>query len=306
MPEVLLNEPIAVSGIKLLREAGFQVFERPAGVSLPELLQKNPQLVAVQAIVARAGKLTIADLKLFPELKIIARHGVGVDNLPLDYLKNRRIQLTYTPGINARSVAELTITLILSLLHRLPLSIATQQRQVGSLLTGKTIGLIGYGRIAQEVEELLQPFNVEILVWNHRPKKIKFGRQVTIDELLKQSQIVSLHIPATSQTNQFFSAKLLMKMRSDAILINTARGLLIKTDDLYDALCQGQLAGAAVDVFLAGTRHSLNDFQKLPNFLATPHIGAETQEILTASACQCAEEIKRFFVGKSALSPYWR
>lgn len=306
LPTVLLNEPIATSGVELLRQAGFQVFERPAGTSLLTLLQRIPQLAATQAIVARAGKLTIADLKRFPELKIIARHGVGVDNLPLDYLKKRQIQLTYTPGINARSVAELTMTLILSLLHQLPLSIATQQRQIGSLLTGKTVGLIGYGSIAQEVEKLLQPFRVEILVWNHRPKKVKFGKQVTIAELVKQSQIISLHIPSTPQTKQFFSAKLLTKMRSEAILINTARGSLIKTDDLYDALFQGQLAGAAVDVFSAGPRHSLNDFQKLPNFIATPHIGAETQEILTASACQCAEEIKRFFAGQPALNPYWQ
>lgn len=305
MPGVLLNEPIAANGIELLQQAGFDVFLRPTGADLTQMVRKSLPAVQIQAIIVRAGVLTANDLKLFPNLKIIARHGVGMDNLPLDYLKERQIRLTYTPGINSRSVAELTLALMLAGLHRLPESIKSQTRQTGFLLTGKTVGLVGYGKIAQQVEKLLQPFEVNLLVWNHRPKKIATGRQVELDELLAKSQIVSLHIPATSQTEKMFDQKLLAKMRADCFLVNTARGSLIDSDALYQALATKQLAGVAMDVFTAGQKYQLADFMKLPNLIVTPHIGAETQEILSASAKQCATEIIRFFNGQPLLQPYW-
>jgi D-3-phosphoglycerate dehydrogenase len=305
LPGVLLNEPISANGIEMLQQAGFDVFLRPAGADLAQMVHKSLPARQIQAIIVRAGVLTATDLKLFPNLKIIARHGVGMDNLPLAYLKSQQICLTYTPGINARSVAELTLALMLAGLHRLPENIRLQTRQTGILLTGKTVGLVGYGRIAQQVEKLLQPFDVNLLVWNHRPKKLAAGQQVELNELLTKSQIISLHIPATSETKKMFDQKQLAKMRSDAFLVNTARGSLIDSDALYQALVNKRLAGAVVDVFTAGQKYQLADFKKLPNFIVTPHIGAETQEILSASSKQCATEIIRFFNGQALLQSYW-
>lgn len=301
---IILTEPIAANGRALLEKSQLTVYQKPVNLSWQQWLTKRPELRIAVGLIIRASQLTEHDLEQLPALKIIARHGVGVDNLPLPAIQKRGIRLTYTPGINAQSVAELTLALMLMSLRRLPETIAEQQRLTGSMLSGKTVGLIGYGTIAQTVEKLLQPFAVKILVWNHRPKKIRYGKQVTLEQLLQQSSIISLHMPALPETRGFLNQERLKLLSSQAILINTARGTLIDSDALYQQLKNQQLKGAAVDVWSAGERYGLADFQKLANFIITPHIGAQTAETLAALAQQCASEVLRCLRGEKAIKLY--
>jgi D-3-phosphoglycerate dehydrogenase len=301
---LILTEPIANNGVTLLEKAGMIVQQKPIALSWQQWLANQPELQQAEGLIIRASRLTKADLQHLPNLQVIARHGVGLDNLPLAEIKQRKIRLTFTPGINAQSVAELTLALMLMSLHRLPENIAVQQRLTGSMLSGKTVGLIGYGKIAQSVEKLLQPFTTNILVWNHRPKKIRYGKQVSLEQLLQQADVVSLHLPALPETQCFLNQERLQQLSKSAVLINTARGTLVDSDALYQQLLQKRFAGAAVDVWTKKHQYSLADFQKLPNFIITPHIGAETTETLAASAQRCAEEILRYFKQQPALQPY--
>ncbi|MCP0887063.1 lactate dehydrogenase [Ligilactobacillus sp. WILCCON 0076] len=303
MPIIYIVDPMNDIGIEVLKKQGYHIFIRPAGMSIAAT-QKLVDFSKVYALIIRATKLTTANLTAFTNLKIIARHGVGVDNLPLAAIKEANIRLTYTPGLNASSVAELTLTFCLSLLKQFPVN-QLGAFPDGELLQNKTIGLLGYGKIAQRFSELLKPFNVNLLVYNHRPKDLLYGKQTTLSEIAAAADIVSLHIPATTETREIISEDFFHKMKSTAYLINTARGALVNSDSLYLALRDGQIAGAALDVLDAGSTYSLTDFQKLSNIILTPHIGASSIEVLKESSLRCADEILRYAAGKEAIKSYF-
>ncbi|KRM95127.1 lactate dehydrogenase related dehydrogenase [Liquorilactobacillus aquaticus DSM 21051] len=303
MKIIYIVEPIEESGINLLRKAGYSVYVRPQTLSIEES-RSQIDFQQVVGMIIRASDLTASELSLFKNLAIISRHGVGVDNLPLDTIKKRNICLTYTPGLNADSVAELTLLLVLNLLRKIPVNKVSSTFPVGSSLENKKVGLIGYGNIAQKFSSYLTPFNNKLLVYNHRPKKLSYGKQVSLTYLLAESDIVSLHIPSNKDTRGLIGEKELKGMKKTAFLINTARGSIVDSDALYEALINKKIAGAAVDVLDVGQRHVLNDFIKLDNFIATPHIGANTNETLKLSSLRCAKEILLFFNGQKPIKPY--
>ncbi|KRM91955.1 NAD(P)-dependent oxidoreductase [Liquorilactobacillus cacaonum] len=303
MKIVYVVDPIADDGIKLLEENNFTVFQKNKELSIPASLALcNPNEVI--ALIIRATKITPAELELFPNLKIIARHGVGVDNLPLEYIKSRQIRLTYTPGLNATSVAELSLTLILNLLKKIPVNHADKFFD-GTLLTGKTIGLIGYGKIAQKLSQILKPFDINLLVYNHRQKNLEYGKQVALAQIASESDIISLHIPATNETNNLINSDFLKKMKTSALLINTARGSLIDTDALYLALSAQSIGGAALDVLDSGVKHPIAEVCTLPNVIVTPHIGASSIEVLQQSSIRCAKEILLYEEGNTPIQSFF-
>ncbi|EJE97301.1 lactate dehydrogenase related dehydrogenase [Liquorilactobacillus mali KCTC 3596 = DSM 20444] len=303
MQLVYVVDPIADDGIILLKEKGFDVFCLPKSKSVAESLESIVP-AKVTAIIIRATKITPSELESFPNLKIIARHGVGIDNLPLDYIKKNKIRLTYTPGLNAMSVAELALTLMLDLLKKIPVN-RKDNFYDGELLAGKTIGLIGYGKIAQKLSLVLRPFGVDLLVYNHRPKQLTYGTQVGLDEIAKNSDDISLHIPATPGTNRIIDKSFFNKMKPNAFLINTARGALVDSDSLYSALTEHKIAGAALDVLDSGEFHSSEEFQTLKNLILTPHIGASSLEVLQQSSLRCAKEILLFKNGEPPIQSYF-
>lgn len=223
-----------------------------------------------------------------PELKVISKYGVGLDMIDLQAMDRHGVLLGWTGGVNKRSVAEMVVAAAISLLHRVPL--ANQEvragtwRQIrGRQLTAKTVGIIGCGHIGKDVAVLLRAFDCKILAHDILDFPEFYRRyQVTpvgLEELLRQSDIVTLHLPLNNSTRNMLSAERLALMNPAAHLINMARGNLVDEAKLKVMLQHNRLAGAAFDVFTQeppADRELLN----LSNFIATPHIGGSTEEAI--------------------------
>ena len=263
----------------------------------------------VNAIIAGVDEVTERVIeKATPTLKIIARHGVGVDNVDLVAAKKYGIVVTNTPHANSIAVAELTIALMLALAKNLTLINAkvkknNWQRIMGIELNGKTLGIIGLGNIGCEVVKRLNSFNMKILAYDKYEKSEMIERYnvtyVTLDKLLGESDVVTLHLNVTDDTKGIINKHSLAKMKKNTILINTARGELIVERDLYDALKNKKIAAAALDTF---ENEPLCDspFFELENIILTSHIGAYTAESVDRMAAMAALEVIRVLSGEPA------
>lgn len=218
-------------------------------------------------------------------LQVISRYGVGVDNVDLDYARTRKIIVTNTPGSNSVSVAELAIGLMISLLRQIPQAIQVTKagawpRINGLTLEGKTVGIVGFGSIGRQLGRRLSGFNCRILAYDPFPDlpfASEFGIHLaTLEEVLHQSDIISLHLPLSSSTQSLVNESFLSQMKPGAMLINTARGDIVDETALLNALQSGHLAGAGLDVFCQQPPDPSNPLLSLPNVLVTPHMGAHT------------------------------
>lgn len=227
-----------------------------------------------------------AILERVPELTTISKYGVGLDGLDIDAIARRGIRLGWTGGVNRRSVSELTLAFAIALLHRVPetavaLRAGHWNKLSGRQLTGRTVGIIGCGFVGQDLVTLLKPFGCRVLAHDIRDYPDFYRAHgvtaVTLDDLLKESEIVTLHVPLDRSTRGMIDAGRLALLRPGAFIINAARGGLIDEDALADALEQGRLAGAACDVY-AMEPDAHPRLLSLPTFLGTPHIGGSTQE----------------------------
>lgn len=223
-----------------------------------------------------------------PELKAICKVGTGIDKIDLDALQRRKIAFSATPGLNKRSVSELVLGLIFTLQRHLSvIHTAVKQGEwrqpTGTLLSNKTVGIIGFGAIGQDLANLLSAFDCQCLVYDVQSHcdLMPHVSQVGLDKLLHESDIISLHIPLTPDNHHFISTDRFKKMKQGAILINTARGGLINEDALYDALIAGHLSGAALDVFESEPEVPIK-LLALDNFFATSHIGGSTDDAIEA------------------------
>lgn len=219
------------------------------------------------------------------QLKVISRYGVGVDKVDLDAAKENGIVVTNTPGANSVSVAELTIGLIISLARMIPAaSEATKTgewpRMSGLTLAGKVIGLLGFGAIGKNVARRLQGFDCMVIAYDPAYDSATgedLGVQFRLsDEIIREADFLSLHIPLTSDTQGMVNTAFLRKMKPGAFLVNTSRGELIDEEGLLGALTSGQLRGAALDVFAQQPPGTDNPLLALPQVIATPHMGAHT------------------------------
>lgn len=225
--------------------------------------------------------------RLAPKLKIISRFGVGVDNIDLVSAKRRGIIVTNAKGGNANAVAELTVGFIIDALREVVwlhsnMKKGTWVYPMGYDLKGKTVGLLGFGDIAQRVAKMLSGFDVTILATSRHPDKEKANLLgvglVDGTTLLAQSDILSLHIPSNADTYHYIDAKKLSLMKQGAFLINTARGALVDTAALCEALSSGHLAGAALDVFEQEPLSPDSPLLAFENILFTPHMASETYD----------------------------
>lgn len=229
-------------------------------------------------------------LRCLPELRVIAKYGVGLDMLDLEAMTQRGVKLGWTAGVNRRSVAELVIALAIASLRHVPratkLVEAGEWRQlVGRQLSDRVVGIVGCGHVGKEVVRLLRPFGCRMLSHDVKDFAAFYAehsvRAASLHELLETCDVVTLHLPLTAATRGILSADRLARMRQDAILINTARGGLVDEAVLKAMLREGRLAGAAFDVFTdepPGDR----DLLQIPNFIATPHIGGSAEEAVLA------------------------
>ncbi|MRR31778.1 hydroxyacid dehydrogenase [bacterium] len=218
-------------------------------------------------------------------LKVIARYGVGLDNVDLAYASERGIKVTNTPGANAVSVAELAIAMMLNLARPIPDSITvTRQggwpRTNGITLEGKTVGLLGFGAIGKAAAVRLTAFGCRVLAYDpypDHPFAQNIGVQFTsLNDLLPQSQFVSLHLPLLPETRGMVNAEFLSMMKNGAYLVNTARGELINEADLAASIQSKHIAGAALDVFPVEPPAVDHPLMSLPHVLVTPHMSAHT------------------------------
>lgn len=229
-------------------------------------------------------------LSQLPELEVIGKYGVGLDMIDFKAMEKHNVLLGWTGGVNKRSVSELVISAAIALLHRVPeagteMRAGVFQQVMGKQLTGKTVGIVGCGHIGKDVVRLLQPFNCRVL--SHDILEFPdFYRQynvmpVGLNQLLRESDVVTLHLPLDQSTRNILSKEKLELVKKGAIILNIARGGLIDEAQLKSMLVSGHLGGAALDVFAHEPPDDL-ELVKLPHVIATPHIGGSTEEAILA------------------------
>ncbi|MBM3323190.1 phosphoglycerate dehydrogenase, partial [candidate division WOR-3 bacterium] len=279
--KVIISDPIAPEGVKMLKDAGLEVDERP-GLPPEELVKA---IAAYDAIIVRSATKVTADvINAGTSLKVIGRAGVGLDNVDRKAAEARSIKVVNTPAATSVTVAELALGLMLSVARSIPQ--ATQSLRdgkwekkafKGTELYGKTLGLIGSGRIGTELAKRCVAMGMSVVVFDPFIKECVAGKLCEFPELLKQADYVSLHVPKTDKTAHIINKDSLAQMKKGVVIINCARGGVVDEAALYDALVSGQVKAAALDVYES---EPLKDFRlySLPNVIGTPHIGAQTKE----------------------------
>ena len=232
-------------------------------------------------------------LAALPELRVIAKFGAGCETIDFDALQRHDIRFGYTFGVNRLAVAELALSFMIAALRWVtPLNQAMRagerpRNRNGRLLTGRTVGIHGCGNIGKEVVRLLRPFECTVIACDVKDYAEFYAANnvapVSFDELLERAEVLTLHLPKTRSTRGLYSRAVLARLRPDCVLINTCRGEIVDEDALADRLEAGALAAACFDVF-AIEPATCDRLLNLPNFLATPHIGASTEETRIAMA----------------------
>lgn len=293
-----------------LGQAGLEVLESPSDRPLRE--EELLGLVRdVDAMIVGLDEVTRRVIEAAKSLRIIAKYGVGVDNIDLEAASEHGIIVTYTPGANAPAVAELTWGLILALarhivIHYLRLKGGSLERRTGWELLGKTLGIIGLGSIGREVAKRAKAFGMRVLAYDpYLDQKLaeEHGAELCpLERVLSESDIVSLHCPLTPETEGLLGGRELALMKEGALLINTARRGLVDEMALYKALKEGKLGGAAFDTF-EEEADLKSPLLELENFLASPHAGAATYESILRMAELAASEVVRVLGGQAPLHP---
>ncbi len=314
-PRILVTRPIPDAGLKLLRKdkrITVDVYENDKIIPRKELLKRAKGATAILSILT--DKM---DKELFdaagPSLKMIANYAVGFDNVDLKEAARRGITVTNTPGTEiAETVAEHTIAMIFALAHRLVEADRFAragkyvgwgpQMLLGTDVVGKTLGIVGSGLIGMDlVERMFDGFGVKIVYTdvkrNEKIEKDELAEFLTLDELLKRSDFVSIHVPLLPTTRHLIGAKQLRMMKKTSFLINTSRGPVVDEAALIAALQKKQIAGAGIDVYEFEPKIPLA-LRKLDNVVITPHTASATIETRQAMSRRAAENIVAFLDGK--------
>ncbi|HTU35525.1 MAG TPA: phosphoglycerate dehydrogenase [Candidatus Acidoferrum sp.] len=296
--KIIVADKVSERGITLLRETGWDIVISPGATALPS------EMVNADGLVVRsATKVTRGLLEKAGRLKVIGRAGVGVDNIDLEEATRRGVLVMNTPGGSSVSVAEHTFALLLALARSVPQANASihagkwEKAASGVELRGKTLGLIGFGRIGTEVARRARALEMEVVA--HDPYVTPAAARelevelVALDELLRRSDVVSLHTSLSPSTEKMIDAVAIAKMKRGARIINCARGELIDEAALADALRSGQLSGAGLDTFAVEPPKN-SPLIGLPNVIATPHIGASTAEAQEEVGTAVAQQVRDY------------
>lgn len=238
-----------------------------------------------------------------PNLKIVSKFSVGLDTLDIEACRSRGVTVGWTGGTNRRSVAEMDLCFMLALTRNLysasmGLKAGTWNKNGGTQLSGKTVGVIGLGHTGSEIVRLLQPFGCQVL-GNDIIDKGDFCREFGVqhtskDEIFETADIITLHTPLTNLTVNMINRDTLARMKPTAFVINTARGPIVNQADLKEALMDGVIAGAGLDVF-ADEPPADQEFLDLPNLFCTPHIGGNAEEAVMAMGLGAIHHLKEYF-----------
>ncbi|WP_298325913.1 phosphoglycerate dehydrogenase [Haloactinopolyspora sp.] len=296
---------------RLLTDSQYAVtYSRPQDRRSPDGLAAA--LADTDAVIAGTEPLTADLIKGATSLRIIARTGVGYDNIDVDAAARRGVVVCTTPGVNRQSVAELTIGLMLDRARGIATSSAgvragTWVQTSGRELSGSTLGIVGLGAIGKKVAAVAIALGMTVVA--HDPAlDTEFAaahgvRPCTLPELLEQSDFVTLHIALSPQTYRLIDRDALALMKPSAHLINTARGGVVDEEALAEALQAGQLGGAALDVLESEPLPATHPLREVPNLLITPHIGAATVQARSRSGRLAAAQVIQFLSGKAPDHP---
>ena len=302
--KVLLTDGLEENGQAILRQ-GAEVSDQK-GISADDLLKVAADFDAL--IVRGRTKVTAAVLDAAPKMKVVGRSGVGVDNIDLEAAKSRGVTVVNAPIATSISVAELTLALMLSVVREVPRADASmkaggwiKKELEGVELNGKTLGIIGFGRIGALVASRAAAFGMNILGYDPLvpPAEIESrgGTPVSLDDLLKRSDMITLHLPLTPQSKHLLDESAFAKMKKGVYVICAARGGIIDESALLAALNSGHVAGAGLDVF-AVEPPADSSLTSHPKVVATPHIGGQTVEAQGRAAEDIATEVIAALSGK--------
>lgn len=298
--KVLVVQPIHEEGIKLLKSAGLEVIY----ASNPDPKVVAGEIKGIDGVIVRTAPFNKDVIENADKLKVISRHGVGVDNIDIEEASKRGIFVLNTPGVNDISVAEHTLAMILALAKRIKemdravrdgkFNIREDYSAID--LDGKVLGIIGFGKIGSLVAKKCRyAFNMEILVYDPYVKEERVneveGRLVDLKILLKESDFVSIHTPLTNETKHLIGEKELKLMKPTSFIINMARGPIWDEKALAKALSEGWIRGAGTDVFEEEPPREDNPLLKLDNILLTPHMAALTKECVIRMATGAAKNV---------------
>lgn len=278
-----------------LNEAG----KRYSGAELIEYLSE------AEGAIIGTEPMTAEVIAALPQLRVVAKYGVGLDNVDVAALEKTGKALAWRGGVNRQSVAELTLCFMLGLCHNIfrtgyQLKSGEWNKNGGMLLAGRTVGLIGCGFVGESVARLLKAFDAKILIFDLLDKSefaASIGAEiVNQDAIFERSDIVSLHVPLTELTENLINGQSLHRMKNDAFVINTSRGGVIDQQALKTALRNETIAGAALDVFASEPPEDL-ELLSLPSLMVTPHIAGNAREAVEAMGTAAIDGLREFFSG---------
>ena len=294
-------------GKELLERHGFSVIENPYQRPLTKMEQKK----YLSEICAVSSGNEVWDREMIskaPNLKIISRFGVGYDNIDVEACQKAGITVATARGMNSDAVANMAVTMILALMKDLVFFDRTTRegqwaRKMGTDITGKRIGLLGFGDIAQRVAKKLSGFDVEIFAYDTYPNQSRACELnvtfVDIDTLLTTCDAVSCHLPSLPETYHIINEDSFNKMKSSAVFVNTARGPIVDERALYNALKNKTISRAAIDVYEQEPVSRDNPLLTLENIIVTPHTSAESFEAFERVGLNTAQDIVNYFEGKN-------
>ncbi len=284
--------------LDLLKDHGMQVVPNPYGRYLNE--EEMEQLSReADAVIVGVEPVTRSVIEAAPRLRVISKYGVGYDNIDLVAAADRNIPVTYTPGVNADAVAELTIGLLFTLARAIPFVHAAMRnrewhRPMGQEIAGKILGIIGLGQIGKGVAQRALSLNMKVLAYDKVRDEDFAHRQgiayTDLSSLLEQSDFVTLHLTLNEETRNLLTEERLRQMKKGSFLINAARGELVDEDALFRVLESGHLRGAALDVYREEPPFQ-SPLLDLDNIIFTSHIASKTTEAVQAQAFMAAENV---------------
>ena len=306
---VVVTEPIHPAGIELLEENGVHVISLPPGSDGGALAQVMDE---ADAFITRGSiKITREVMASSPRLRVVGVHGIGCDHVDLEAAKELGKVVLNTPTALTETVAEMTLALMLSLTRRVvsadkAVRSGEWSRKYGDLrgteVMGKTVGIVGLGKIGAAVARRLRAFEVKML-YNSRTRKPELEAEIGVewaelDDLLGRSHIVSLHIPYSPETFHFISGREISLMRDGVLIVNTARGKIVDQEALVEALRSGKVAGAALDVFEVEPLDPGDPLTSMDNVILAPHLAASSHEAMWRMATQVADGVLKALRGE--------
>ena len=310
-PTVFVPEPIAACGMALL-EAACDCVAPWAEGRVPTDAEAREMLHGADAVIVRLFEMGAADLERCPRLKVIAKHGVGVDNIDCDAATARGIPVVFTPKANANSVAEHTVGLMLALARNVvPASVALREGRfadrsqfIGVELAGRTMGIVGLGRIGSRVAEIAAT-GLAMQVCGYDPYVAPGAysgpaeRLASLDELLAAADFLTFHVGLTAETRHLLDDRRLARLKPGCRVLNTSRGAVIDERALIRALEEGRISGAALDVFEEEPIAADHPLCRAPNVLLTPHIASSSRESMDRMATDCAQGVLDVLQGRT-------